>query len=263
MKNIKNKYHIGILGAMPEEVKNGLKSLFNVKENIFGDLIIYSGEWVGNNNDVSIYLSLAWSGWGKVSASRAATRLLSLKNEGFPEISTIIFNGVAGSASNEIDQWDLVIPSALVQHDMDSSPIFERFVIPALKLSKLKTNQALLTWATKSINEYLEFNKDLPFGKIYSGLVGTGDKFISDETILKNLKNELPDLNAIEMEGAAVAQVAMQEKVSWLIIRVISDNAKSSAAESFKEFLGKYEQLSWTLIDCLLRNWPYDLFNNK
>ena len=56
------------------------------------------------------------------------------------------------------------------------------------------------------------------------------------------------------MEGAAVAQIASQENIPWLIIRVISDSADSSAAQNFSAFLTEYERDSWELIKLLLIN---------
>ena len=60
--------HIGLLGAMPEEVGSDLSHLTDLSCSDHGDLTIHRGVW-GEN----IRLSLAWSGWGKVSAARAAT----------------------------------------------------------------------------------------------------------------------------------------------------------------------------------------------
>ena len=59
---------------------------------------------------------------------------------------------------------------------------------------------------------------------------------------------------AIEMEGAAVAQVATQENIPWIILRVISDAADESADKTFVEFLTKYSNVSWELIRILLDN---------
>ena len=55
------------------------------------------------------------------------------------------------------------------------------------------------------------------------------------------------------MEGGAVAQVAEQEGIPWLLIRVISDGADESAAQSFTDFVQVYEQQAWRLIEALLR----------
>ncbi len=56
------------------------------------------------------------------------------------------------------------------------------------------------------------------------------------------------------MEGASVAQVAYQEGIPWVIVRVISDSADEKAADNFNIFLEKYKELSWNLIETLLRN---------
>ena len=37
-----------------------------------------------------------------------------------------------------------------------------------------------------------------------------------------------------------------------IIFRVVSDNAKGNAADTFQEFLGKYKEYSWTIVNHLL-----------
>ena len=140
---IKNKLHIGILGAMSEEIGNALSKIKNVSQSTFGDLTIYSGIW--NENDLinfPIYISIAWSGWGKVSSARAATRLIShfYKDK---SIDLILFTGVAGGVDPKMKQWDIVVPNSLVQHDMDASPIFEKYTIPDLVQSEIIPNKEL------------------------------------------------------------------------------------------------------------------------
>ena len=56
------------------------------------------------------------------------------------------------------------------------------------------------------------------------------------------------------MEGAAFAQVASQEQIDWLVIRVVSDSADKSADLDFNNFLEKYRLYSWELIISFLRN---------
>ena len=58
------------------------------------------------------------------------------------------------------------------------------------------------------------------------------------------------------MEGGAVAQVAEQEGVPWVIVRVISDSADVNSAKDFDQFLKDYVLNSWQLIDCFLENIP-------
>ena len=57
------------------------------------------------------------------------------------------------------------------------------------------------------------------------------------------------------MEGAAVAQVAHQENIPWIIIRVISDSAEDSAADEFNKFISNYSKSSWDLINFILVNY--------
>ena len=71
--------------------------------------------------------------------------------------------------------------------------------------------------------------------------------------MLQTLREDLPGLRAVEMEGAAVAQVAEQEGIPWLVLRVISDGADAAAAQSFEDFLKRYEQQAWRLIEALLQ----------
>ena len=79
------------------------------------------------------------------------------------------------------------------------------------------------------------------FGEIIKGKVATGDQFISDNKKLIQLKEEILNLDAVEMEGAAFAQVCYQEDIKWSIVRVISDKADGSAGNDFPIFLEKYK----------------------
>ncbi len=137
---------------------------------------------------------------------------------------------------------------------MDARPIFKRFVLPALNMDRIKTDPKILNWANKIVREKLD-KKELPFYKsLYNGLVGTGDQFVANESSIEHLKSILPDIFAVEMEGGAVAQVAYQEKIPCLIVRVISDNADDEASLNFNEFLKLYQKYSWDLIKIFLDN---------
>ena len=51
---------------------------------------------------------------------------------------------------------------------------------------------------------------------------------------------------------AHVVQVAEQEGVPWLVLRVISDGADESAAQTFSDFVQAYDKRAWQLIEALL-----------
>jgi len=245
--------NICLLSAMQEEIGSIIDNLENVTETEYGDLKVFYGKLKKKvKNYKSINIIFAWSGWGKVSAARAITRILAGKYK----IDLIIFTGVAGGVNKNLSQWDIVIANEVIQHDMDARPIFEKFVIPPLKKAKLESNTFLNNWILNSLKKSIKNGKLKKFGLIKMGLIATGDAFISEESVIKRLKDELPNLEAIEMEGGAVAQVAEQEGVPWVIVRVISDSADVNSAKDFDQFLKDYVLNSWQLIDCFLENIP-------
>ena len=155
--------------------------------------------------DSTVRLSLAWSGWGKVSAARA-TRLLASDSS----IDLLVFTGVAGAADPALRQWDLVLADAVVQHDMDARPLYPRFTLPALNQAQLNRSRHGSTGPKLSARSPQRRRAD-GFTRPSSGLIATGDRFIGDPTVLQALRDALPNTRAVEMEGAAVAQVAEQE----------------------------------------------------
>ena len=228
---------------MPEEIGSDLSHLQQLRSEQHGDLTIHHGTW-----GEGIRLSLAWSGWGKVSAARAATRLIS----SVPDIDLLLFTGVAGAADPALKQWDVVLADAVVQHDMDSRPLFPRFTLPALNRAQLNPESSWLTWASRALAQAAQAGELDEFGSPSTGLIATGDRFIGDSAVLDTLREALPGLKAVEMEGAAVAQVAEQEGMPWLVLRVISDGADASAAQSFEDFIQVYDRRAWCLLQALL-----------
>ena len=231
---------------MPEEVGIILNNLESINTEEFGDLKLYSGKFILNNSR-EIFITTAWSGWGKVSAARATTRLLSSKYDSIP-IDTAIFTGVAGAVDPKLKKWDIILADSLIQHDMDSRPIFDKFVIPALKNKKITPNIDFLDKTFNGLDKELKKQCFSKFGSLQKGLIATGDMFISSREKINQLSKEISGLCAVEMEGAAFAQVAFQEKVNWLVLRTISDDANENASSDFNQFLCEYKLKAFDLI---------------
>lgn len=242
--------HIGLLAAMPQELGFILDNLKIIESKKFGDLELFSGFWTNSFNK-KILLTVAWSGWGKVSAARASTRLISnvFQNS---KVDFVIFTGVAGAVDSKLKQWDIVLSEAVIQHDMDARPLFNKFVVPSIKEEKIIANKKIINSFYTTLYKKENLSELSIFGSVFKGLIGTGDMFISDKRKLEQLSKEIPDLLAVEMEGGAFAQVAHQENIKWIVIRVISDNASENAVEDFNEFINKYQFKSWELIKHLL-----------
>jgi len=248
--------HIGILCAMPEEVGSTIENLKNIEIKTYGDLKIHSGDWClpnSSSKSFNIHLSIAWSGWGKVSAARAATRLISHQFNKV-KVDAIFFTGLAGAINSKLKQWDIIIPYELMQHDMDARPLFKKYEIPSLRTVRIKSNKSISNWTLSTLKNSKRDGALKNFGNIYEGLIATGDKFISNKNDIKNISKEMEDLFAVEMEGASVAQVAKQENIPFQIIRVISDEADENSSEDFSKFLIKYNNYSAKLISALIEN---------
>ena len=135
---------------------------------------------------------------------------------------------------------------------MDARPIFDKFVIPALNNKKIIPNIDFLDKTFAELKKEFKKESFSKFGSIYKGLIATGDMFISSREKIKQLSKEISGLYAVEMEGAAFAQVAFQEKVNWLVIRTISDEANETADSDFNKFLSEYKLKSFDLIKIII-----------
>ena len=77
----------------------------------------------------------------------------------------------------------------------------------------------------------------LPGTAVHRGLVISGDRFVSTTAESRALQSELPDALAIEMEGAAFAQVCHDYGVPFAAVRTVSDRADDEAHGDFVKFV--------------------------
>jgi adenosylhomocysteine nucleosidase len=71
--------------------------------------------------------------------------------------------------------------------------------------------------------------------KIITGVIVTGDSFIASTEKCAELRKKL-NADAVEMEGAAVAQICYQRQIDHLVIRSISDSADEGAVTDKQMF---------------------------
>ena len=164
-----------------------------------------------------------------------------------------LFTGVAGAVDKKLKQWDIILSQEVIQHDMDARPLFDKYVIPAIKSDKISPRVDVLNIIFNSLKKELTLNKLSKFGSVYKGLIGTGDMFITSKNKIDQLSEEIIGLTAIEMEGAAFAQVAYQEEVDWMVMRIISDEANENASIDFSKFINEYKTTSFEIIKLFLQ----------
>ena len=212
---------IGIIGAMEEEIailKEKIETIVTVK-NIIG-LDFYIGLFNGNN------IVFVRSGIGKVNAAVCTQVLID-----HFAVDYVINIGVAGAIFSELNIGDIVISTDTVQHDMDTSAFGDELgEIPRMPESYFKADDELIKLAYKSANE-ISSN----YG-VFLGRVASGDQFINDKDKKKKLWN-IFNAYCTEMEGAAIAHTCWLNKIPFVIIRSISDNADNKAEMIYDEFI--------------------------
>lgn len=210
---------IGILGAMDIEV-DGLKDrLENPKKVEIAGITYYQGRLAGQD------VVIAKSGVGKVNSAVTATLMI----EKF-SVDSIIFTGVAGAIDKDLDIADVVVSTALVQHDYDTS-FFDG------KLGMVEGSDDGLFYADKELigKAYKASIEVLGKAHVKKGIIATGDQFIADSQKVQDI-GEIFGAKAVEMEGASVAQVATMFDIPFVVLRSMSDKADGSAHVNYNDF---------------------------
>ena len=181
---------------------------------------------------------LVLSGIGKVAA--AATAALAVERFG---ARSVLFTGVAGGLGAGVRVGDVVVADALLQHDLDASPLFPRWEVPLTGRSRFATDPARTALLLQAVDEVLAAPHAALSGfglqqvQAHRGLVVSGDRFVSRAAESQALREALPDALAVEMEGAATAQVCADFEVPLCVLRTVSDRADDQAHVDFPRFV--------------------------
>ena len=210
---------VGIIGAMDLEVQ-ALKGLM---DNAVVETISTIDFYKGNINGVETVVAVA--GVGKVNAA-VCTQIL-VDDFG---VDYVINTGIAGSLKNEINIADIVISDDVLHHDMDATIFGDPAgQIPRMDTLSFPADEKLVKKAVAA-NE--KANPDI---HTFTGRVVSGDQFISDKDVKERISSLFHPM-CVEMEGAGIAQAAYLNKVSYVIIRAISDKADNSATMDYPTF---------------------------
>jgi adenosylhomocysteine nucleosidase len=227
---------LGIMAALPQELGDLLTQM-----RASGDVeTVTLGQreyHIGSAHGVGVVATLARI--GKVAAAATASALIHVF-----EAQQIIFTGVAGGVHADVKVGDVVIGDTLLQHDLDASPLFPRYEVPLLDRSIFDADAVLSGALAQAAQAFIaeegaalaeRFKVLNP--RVHRGLIVSGDRFIASAEGVGALREALPDALAVEMEGAALAQVCYEHGIPCAVIRTISDTADAAAPASFAEFL--------------------------
>jgi adenosylhomocysteine nucleosidase len=228
---------IALMSAMQEELAAVLHALPDKR------CVHHAGRefWLGHWHGFEVVAVLARI--GKVAAATTATALI----ERFGA-QAIVFTGVAGGLGEGMRIGDVVIGSQFVQHDMDASPIFPALEVPLYGRSHFEADatwtaalhqaaQAVLAQPHAHLSAQAIDNFALHSAQVHQGLIASGDRFVSTAAESTTLRQRLPQALAVEMEGAAVAQVCYDYQTPFAAVRTISDRADDNAHIDFPRFI--------------------------
>ena len=226
---------IAIVSAMHEELAAVLALMPDEHKQIVAGRAFAVGHLQGH--EVVVVLSRI----GKVAAATTAAVLM----ERFG-VEQVLFTGVAGGLAPHAQVGDVVVATEFLQHDMDASPLFPAYEVPLYGRARFGTDPALtaaLALAVQSVLQQgvLDAASLQDFGitrpQMHQGLIVSGDRFVSNRRESQQLQQSLPDALAVEMEGAAVAQVCHDYGVPFAAMRTISDRADDDAHADFLKFV--------------------------
>jgi adenosylhomocysteine nucleosidase len=244
-----------ILSALPEEQAGLLAQLEGARRHTVASRDFWLGQLQGRP------VVLALSRIGKVSASLTASVLI-----GHLGVSRIVFTGVAGGLAPGVKAGDVVVAQDFIQHDLDASPLFPRYEVPLYGRARFACEPALTsllsTAARQALGSASTAAMELPAGaRVHSGLIASGDRFVSSAEESRALQSALRSAGhealAVEMEGAAVAQVCADYDVPFAAMRTISDRADDTAHIDFPRFVNEVaSRYALAIIKQLMQSLP-------
>ncbi|XAM00670.1 5'-methylthioadenosine/adenosylhomocysteine nucleosidase [Phycisphaeraceae bacterium D3-23] len=228
---------LGLMGAMQEEVAHLREALDDVTTHRVGGRDYHVGRLDGRE------AVLAFSRWGKVASASTATTMVDRFG-----VRELVFTGVAGAVDGGLNVGDIVVADALYQHDLDASPLFAPMEVPLLGACCFAVERERVERGVRAgalflgrLAEHVEPGELAVLGvaspRVHVGSVASGDQFIASAAARARVEALVPGVLCVEMEGAAVAQVAHEHGVPLTVVRVISDGAAEGSAVDFQRFI--------------------------
>lgn len=211
---------IGIVVAMQEEFDEIENKMRDIEIKRIKDLRFLTGK-IGKKECV-----LVQSGVGKVHAARTTQVMI----DNF-ELEFIINVGVAGSINDNLNIGDVVIGKHVVQHDFDITAFGHSKGYVSGIGDNIKCNQEIMI----KFDEMMKKITDRDY-KIKLGVVATGDIFCTDIDMKNKIRSNF-DADVVDMECAAIAQVAYLNDIPFAVIRSISDTPNGENKSDYEQNL--------------------------
>ena len=195
---------VGVISAIDSEHRQLVERLQKKEESAYGNLHYVDG-MLGSNRVI-----LTQCGIGKVNAAVGATELIRRFTP-----DCVVSTGVAGGIDTCLDVADVVVSERLVYHDVWCGEDYE--------YGQMAEMPAVYEGCAFLLKHALSLNSVEQGSRIHSGLICTGDQFITNRVGLDAIKRRFPDGIAVDMESTAIAQVCYLYNTPFLSFRIISD----------------------------------------
>ncbi len=225
---------IGIIAAMNVEMESLRSHMENTETDVISGIRFVRGTLEGKE------VVTAVCGIGKVFAALCAQTMIMHYTP-----DRIINTGVAGTLTDKLDIGSIAVSSAVVQHDMDTSPLGD----PVGLISGI--NKVELP-ADRLMSGQLSACAKIMGIKTETGVIASGDQFVASSERKAYIVDHFKAI-ACEMEGAAIGQVCYVNKVPFCVLRAISDSADGSSHMDYPTFVKMAAEQSVALMRRFLR----------
>jgi adenosylhomocysteine nucleosidase len=245
---------VGVICAIPQELSELRAALDHDLRHEVGGFAFDHGRLDGRP------VILAEAGIGKVNTATVAT-ILAVRFDA----SMLVFKGVAGGLDPDLAIGDVVVADRAIQHDCgvienERLQPYQAGHVPFFNPTD-ELGYAVEPALLERVQARLEGVELAPLSaraggggrapKIAHGTLLTGDQFINCEATRERLHRQLGG-RAVAMEGAALAQVALRLRRSWLEIRALSDLAGKESHFDFAAFVDEVARYSAVILRRIL-----------
>ena len=203
---------IAIIGAMPSELVDIRRILGDAEVKNISGFDFYINNY-GNKKIIN-----ACCGIAKVNAAVCTQVMI----DNFRP-DCVINAGIAGGMDAKIKVCDIVVSNEVLPHDLDLH--FLKDYPPYCGI--FKADEKLMETAEKICEKNCV--------KSFRGRIVSSDAFITNTEVKNAIKKNF-DPYAVDMESAAVGHCCYLNKMPFVSVRCISDNADDEGAMSFDEF---------------------------
>lgn len=216
-----------LLAAMNKE----MTLLINLLEKPLEITLAGSKTWTGHIRSHQVNISKC--GIGKVNSALNAYKLIQLIK---PDL--VINSGVAGGAGCPIGS--ILVADKVAYHDVWCGPGTEYGQADGMPLFMFPSERVL-----KLTDKY----------DLHKGLICSGDKFITSKEEISFIRSKFPEVKAVDMESAAIAQTCLLYGIPFAIIRVVSDTpGEGENISQYEDFWKTAPQKTFNVIESILND---------